>query len=102
MSNILIVHLTSGMEVLSDVEDKGDTLLLKHPTHIAVGHNPQTGQVDVHMAPLLPLGAHKEITIPKTSVLFSYEPVTDIKNKFNSLFGSKLIVPNNAGEIIKP
>lgn len=100
--NIVIVRLLSGEEVLCDLQDSETEgfVLLKHPTQIASGPNPQTGQVDVHMAPLLGLAAKKEIKVAADKIMFAYEPVEDIKDKFDQLFGSGLVKPSK--KIITP
>jgi len=66
-------------------------VLVKHPTQIAAGPNPKTGQIDVHMAPLLTLAEEKEIPLAKTAITFHYTPILDIRNKFSKLFGSGLV-----------
>ncbi len=98
MTNITVLRLFTGEEILADVDwnHSPTHLLAKHPTRIQAGPNPQTGQVDVHMAPLLPLAEEKEVEFRKDSIAFSYHPVLEIKNKFNSLFGSSIIIPEGA------
>lgn len=104
MSNIIIVRLKSGEEILGDVNLNFDDehILITNPTQVMSGPNPQTGQIDVHMAPLLGLAAKKEVKIKKDYVAFDYEPVEDIIAKFNQLFGSGLVLPKNSGKVVVP
>lgn len=95
MSDILVVRLISGEEILGDVElNHSEThVKIKHPTRVAAGPNPNTGQVDVHMVPLLTLAQEKEVTLSKSAIVFTYTPVVEIRNKFSTLFGSGIVVP---------
>lgn len=95
MSVVLIVRLFSGEEILGDVTlSHSDThVKIKHPARIQAGPNPNTGNVDIHMSPLLVLGEEKEIELSKSAIAFTYTPVVDIRNKFSSLFGSGIILP---------
>lgn len=94
-SDVLILRFFTGEEILADANlNFSDThIQVKHPTRIQAGPNPQTGQVDVHMAPLLTLSESKTVEIRKDSVMYSYAPVAEIRNKFSRLFGSGIIVP---------
>lgn len=95
MSDVLVIRLFSGEEILGDVNlnHSESHVLVKHPTRVAAGPNPQTGQVDVHMVPLLTLAQEKEVAIAKTAIVFHYTPVVEIRNKFSTLFGSGIVVP---------
>lgn len=95
MSDVLVIRLFTGEEILGDVNlSHSDThVLVKHPTRLQAGPNPHTGQVDVHMAPLLTLAQEKEVPIAKSAIAFHYTPVVEIRNKFSTLFGSGIVVP---------
>lgn len=103
MSDIIVLRLVSGENILADVdtEHSATHVLAKHPTMIQAGPNPQTGQVDVHMAPLLTLSEDKQVAIRKDLIAFQYKPVPEIRNKFSTLFGSGIIVPENPNQILK-
>lgn len=95
MSDVLILRFFTGEEILADVDLKHSEThyLVKHPTRIQVAPNSQTGQVDVHMAPLLALSESKTVEIRKDAISYTYPPVGEIRNKFSRLFGSGIIVP---------
>ena len=103
MSEILIVRLFTGEQILGDVDlnHSATHIKVKHPTIIQAGPNPRTGQVDVHMAPLLTLAEEKEVEIARASLMFHYTPVVDIKNKFNQLFGSGIVLADPSA-LLKP
>lgn len=96
---ILITRLITGHEILGEVEitTTGNTCEISNPTEVSALPNPKTGSIDIHMGPFAPLAAEKKITINLNNVLCQYEPVVDIVNKYNSMFGSGLILPKNSG-----
>jgi hypothetical protein len=95
MSDVLIVRLFTGEEILGEVtfEDSSSHVVIKHPTRIQAAPNPNTGNVDVHLAPLLPLAQEKEIKLRMDAIAFYYTPVVDIRNQFSTLFGSGILLP---------
>jgi len=97
---VLITRLITGEEILGDVtqnETSADKVNITNPIQIAALSNQQTKNVDIHMAPFVPLSAQKTITISLGNVLCQYEPVVEILNKYNSAFGSGIIIPSNSG-----
>lgn len=97
--SVLITRLLSGEEILGEVtaDATTNTVVIKNPTQIAAMQNPNTSKVDIHMAPFAPLSSEKSITISSRNVVFQYVPVTEIVNKYNTMFGSGIILPKNSG-----
>jgi hypothetical protein len=98
--SVLITRLITGEEILGDVTpDSGinDLVNITNPVHIAAVSNPNTKSVDIHMAPFIPLSSQKTITVSLRNVLCQYEPVVEILNKYNTTFGSGIIIPNSTG-----
>ena len=97
---ILISRLITGEELLGDVTpDTGtnDLVNIENPVQVAAMTNQQTKGVDIHMAPFAPLSAQKTVTISLRNVLCQYHPVTEILNKYNTVFGSGIIIPTGTG-----
>lgn len=100
---ILVTRLLTGEEILGDTDtirdnDLGvDNVQIENPTLINAMRNQQTGNVDVLMAPFNPLSSEKTVVINRQHVLCQYAPVTEVVNKYNSMFGSGIILPNNSG-----
>lgn len=96
---ILITRLLTGEEILgeSSVNPADGTIKIENPTQIAAMRNPNNGNVDVHMAPFAALSATKHIEIRAQHVLCQYEPVVEVVNKYNKMFGSGIIIPTNSG-----
>ena len=100
---IQVTRLLTGEEILGETvnivdSDLGvDRVQIENPTLISAMRNPQTGNVDVLMAPFNPLSSEKTVTINNQHVLCQYSPVTEVVNKYNTMFGSGLILPNSGG-----
>jgi hypothetical protein len=100
---ILVTRLLTGEEILGDTStirdnDLGvDNVQIENPTIISAMRNPQTGNVDVLMAPFNPLSSDKTVVLGRHHVLCQYSPVTEVVNKYNSMFGSGIILPNSGG-----
>lgn len=99
---ILVTRLLTGEEILGETDTLIDDLSvdkvqIENPTLISAMRNPQTGNVDVLMAPFNPLSSEKAVVLNKSHVLCQYEPVGEVINKYNTMFGSGLILPTNSG-----
>ena len=93
--NIFITRLLTGEEILGEVENNGEKFCtIKNPTSISAMNNPKTNKVDIHMSPWAPLCASKSVDICVGSISCQYVPINEIINKYNSMFGSGIIVPN--------
>ena len=97
--SVLITRLLTGEEVLGEVVDVADVdvIRIKNPTLIAATPNPKSGNVDIHMAPFAPLSENKVVDLRASLVLLQYQPVTEVVNKYNSMFGSGIIIPTSSG-----
>lgn len=97
--SVMITRLLTGEEILGVVSSHEDAghFVIENPTTIGVMNNPQTNRLDIHMAPFLPLAAKKSVVVNMQNVVCQYEPVVEVINKFNSVFGSGIILPKGSG-----
>ena len=99
--SILITRLLTGDEILGETQTITDSDLninqvqIENPTVINAMRNPQTGNVDVLMAPFNPLSSDKTVQINREHILCQYAPVAEVVTKYNTMFGSRLILPNS-------
>jgi len=99
--SILITRLLTGEEILGETQTITDSDLninqvqIENPTVISAMRNPQTGNVDVLMAPFNPLSSDKAVHINREHILCQYAPVAEVVTKYNTMFGSRLILPNS-------
>jgi hypothetical protein len=95
---IMITRLLTGEEILGELTIiDNSSVRVDNPTLVAAMRNPQSGNIDVHMAPFMPLSSQTHVLIRTENVLCQYEPVTEVVNKYNTLFGSGIIIPTNTG-----
>ncbi|MFN4975306.1 MAG: hypothetical protein ACK5GV_08685 [Bacteroidota bacterium] len=47
----------------------------------------------IFLAPYAPLSNSKKILIRKSLLVCTYEPMVDLLNKYNSVFGSGIVIP---------
>lgn len=90
---IKIVKLVTGEELVAEVSESPTELSLKNPQKFML-----TAEGLASM-PLMPLSKDKEYKISLNHVLLMAEPEDDIKNAYNSQYGSGIVVAKN---IIQP
>ena len=86
-----IVKLITGEDVVSDVEisEDGKSLTMKQPQRLVMS---QEGLASI---PLMPFSEDKKYTISMEHVMLFAEPDQDIKNGYNSQFGSGIVLAKN-------
>lgn len=99
MSNIKIVRLLSGEELLGDVflgEDGG--VLIKDVCQVATSYaDPQQATAKIGIAPYLPYALMDNgINIQSHYIGFIISPVVELLNEYNKIFGSGIIVPKSS------
>ena len=92
--NIKIVRLTTGEDLLADVSEAmdGSSITLENPCMLYMRPN-DAGTATVGMTRWLPYSSDKTFVIPRSFVITACEPADDLRNQYNSVFGSGLVVP---------
>lgn len=101
-TNVKILKMISGEELLAEILDESDTkITIKNAIRVVVmptRANPETPTVG--FAPWADFSEEKEFTIHKAHVIVTMTPVKEFINQYNGMFGgiivppsSKLIVP---------
>jgi len=94
MSNIRIIKLITGEELIGDVTDHGMTYSIKNGVIVAIvpsRTNPQ--QPSIGLAPWLPYAENEQVTITKSNVVYDAKPVKEMINNYNSIFGGIITPP---------
>jgi len=86
---IKIVKLVTGEELVADITEANNEINLKNPQKFML-----TSEGLASM-PLMPLSKDKDYKIASQHVLFIAEPEDDIKNAYNSQYGSGIVVAKN-------
>lgn len=103
MSNVKIIKLVSGEEILAEVTDAAATMpvAIKNPVRILVIPNkvdPKTPQVA--FAPWAEFSEEKTFTIDKSHILCIMTPIKEFVQQYKSMFGG--IIPANQSKLIVP
>ena len=95
MSNIKVIKLISGEEVIADIDESIDGLvILKKPLLIMMVPN-QNNQFGIGLAPFCPYAADGVVPVRAGAVVSIFEPDTGMKNEYNVRFGSGIVVPES-------
>jgi hypothetical protein len=91
MSEVKIVRLTSGEELIAKTEETKTTITLKKPAVLI-----PAGKDQLAFGQWLPYADIKDgIEISKDYVVFVVAPMDEMAQQYDQAFGSGLIVPKN-------
>ena len=91
MSEVKIVRLTSGEELIAKTEETKTTITLKKPAILI-----PAGKDQLAFGQWLPYADIKDgIEISKEYVIFVVTPMNEMEQQYEQAFGSGLIVPKN-------
>lgn len=94
-TNIQIVKLLTGEELLAEVLHVGASVQMKNAVRIVVMPNkidPKTPNIG--FAPFAEFSDDKQVTIDKSHVVAIMTPIKEFVNQYNSMFGG-LVVPSS-------
>jgi hypothetical protein len=98
MSEVKIVRLQTGEEIIGKVTEKDDTITLSNPAIII-----PAGEGRIGIAPYLPYCDDEELKkgleLSKQHVIFIVAPIGEFLNQYNTAFGSGLIIPETSGVV---
>jgi hypothetical protein len=99
MSNIQIVKLTTGEDLIGDVTeseiDGRGFLVIDKPAIIMMMPKPGSDtDFGVGLAPYAPFSKDHKVPIFPTHVVSIYDPGKEMLNSYNSKFGSGLVQPD--------
>lgn len=88
---IKVVKLVTGEDVVADIEyiDEGKNIILKKPQRFMV-----TAE-GVGSIPFVPFSNDEKYTVSINHVILVADPDSDIKNGYNSQFGSGIVFPDS-------
>ena len=90
--NVKIFRLNSGEELISRFEENNDFWVLKNAAVLI-----PMGQGQIGMMPWLAYTkAEKGISIPKSYVAFTVEPLDDLKTQYDASLNKGLVAPSKS------
>lgn len=90
---IKVLKLVTGEELISQFEEKSEFYVLKNPQKFMLT------QEGIASMPLMPFSTSETYEINKNHVLFVCDPESDIRNVYNSKYGSGVILPSSKIQI---
>jgi hypothetical protein len=99
MSNIKVLRLKDGSDIVGDIgdvcdSDDNDVYMIKHPLRALIS------QEGVRFMPYCPIAEDTEVPIPKDSVEFILKPKEPIRQEWDQAFGSGLVTPNKPSLVL--
>jgi len=91
---IKLIRTKSGEDIVSDIDEREDTLVLDNPAMLIPMSDGKGNQVQMGFGPWVPFTTEKQIEIPRDWVVFITEPADDLKNNYRQAFGSGVVVPD--------
>mgnify|MGYP003120220607 FL=1 len=89
MSEVKIVRLTTGEELIAKVTETDESVTVKNPAILI-----PAGKDQLAFGAWLPYGEISDgVTIDKKYVIFVVEPIRELSNQYSTSFGSGLVVP---------
>ncbi len=99
MANLRILKLSTGEEIVGDiVEETADKYRVENPCVLAIGMN-QAGKAALQMQPLLIFSEQKVVEFNPNHVIYNVSVAQEIKNKYNEIYGSGIVLPPTQGII---
>ena len=99
MANLRILKLSTGEEIVGDiVEETADKYRMENPCVLAIGMN-QAGKAALQMQPLLIFSEQKVVEFNPSHVIYNVSVAQEIKNKYNEIYGSGIVLPTSQGII---
>ena len=98
MSNIQLVALVTGEQIIAKIELVGDIYTIKNPAIIV-----PVGKGELALAPWLPYTTVDQtgVNIHKDRITFVLTPQTELSNQYNTTFGNGLVIPDKTVEAPK-
>ena len=93
---IKITKLITGEELISDVTPIGTALILEKPCSLQLvpsRSNPE--QPSMALIPYAMYTDSHKVTVKQEHVIWSEEPLKELYNQYNSIFGNGIVVANS-------
>lgn len=98
MSNVKILKLISGEEIVSEIETTADSYTLKNA--VTIVYQKTDKGLGSGLAPYMPF-ATGDVDLLKHSVAAIAEPSQDMLNEYNRIFGAGIVVAPANDKILK-
>ena len=94
MSNIKLLRLLSGEEIIGDVSDLDGNYHVQDPAVLRWVPSENDPKVPkLIMASLIPHAEEDDVIIQARHVIFSITPIEELMNEYNAIYGSGIVTP---------
>lgn len=91
--NIKLIRLSTGEDLLGDVTiNENADVVVENPCMVYVRPNQNNSGASVGITKWMPYAANKEFIIDGKFVVTLADPADDLKNEYNKIFGSGIVV----------
>ncbi len=93
MSELRIVKLSTGEEIVGNIVEKlGNVYRIEHPCLLGIAMGPN-GKANLQMQPMLIFSDQKVVEINRDHIIYDVSVAIEIKNKYNEIYGTGIVVP---------
>lgn len=90
---IKITKLITGEELIGDVEEKDTSISIKQPCAVQIMVTRENMSPAMSLMPYAFYTQGHEVAIEKKNIIWVAEPVKEVYNQYNKLFGSGIQLP---------
>jgi len=99
MANLRILKLATGEELVGDiVEETSEKYRVENPCVLGIAMA-SNGKASLQMQPLLIFSEQKVVEFNSNHVIYNVSVAQEIKNKYNEIYGSGIVLPPSQGII---
>ena len=92
MDSLRILKLITGEEIVGELKDgTDDSVRIENPCILGIGMA-SNGKASLQMQPMLLFSEQKVVELKKNHILYTVSVATEIKNKYNEIYGSGIVV----------
>ena len=96
MANLRILKLSTGEELVGNIlEETPEKYCVENPCVLGIAMGPN-GKASLQMQPLLIFSEQKFVEFNYNHVLYNVTVAQEIKNKYNEIYGSGIVLPSQS------
>lgn len=96
MDELRILKLVTSEEIVGVIrQSDADHVRIENPCILGIAMT-QSGKATLQMQPMLLFSEQKVVELKQSHILYSVSVATEIKNKYNEIYGSGIVVPKSS------
>ena len=99
-NELRILKLSTGEEIVGNITERINGLIsIENPCLLAIAMGPN-GKASLQMQPMLIFSEQKVVEFNPNHIIYNVTVAQEIKNKYNEIYGSGIVLPPSQGIII--